>query len=147
MKRLFTGLLLLLPACQALPQDARGTLARIEHTRKFTVGMIAGSERGPETDQLIQRIEHASNARAERSLGEADVLLSALADGQIDLVVGAFAKDSPWKTEVSFGPSLKVAGEGGHAIEMKAAMRNGENRWIMLVERASRDSTGRARIR
>ncbi|AOR80657.1 hypothetical protein BES08_27915 (plasmid) [Novosphingobium resinovorum] len=50
-----------------MPQDASITLLRIEHTRKFNVAIVAGYERGPLIGQLVQEIEHASDAHAERS--------------------------------------------------------------------------------
>jgi hypothetical protein len=60
-------------------------------------------------------------------------------------VIGRFQADSPWATDVAFGPPLLKTGTKDGPLELKAAMRNGENRWIMTVERASRAVSQEAR--
>lgn len=68
----------------------------------------------------------------------------ALDDGKLDLMIGAFERDSPWMADVAFGPPLIVTGNEDHPVEVKAAMKNGENRWIMLVEQATREASPEA---
>jgi len=71
--------------------------------------------------------------------------LQRLDAGELDLVIGRFTADSPWTSEVAFAPALSTTGAEDAPIELKAAMRNGENRWIMTVERASRAISQKAR--
>ena len=47
--------------------------------------------------------------------------------------------------DVAFGPPLSTTGTKDTPLQLKAAMRNGENRWIMTVERASRAISQEAR--
>lgn len=138
MRCLLAGFLLVLSACGALPQDPQGTLDRIGKTKQIQIGLVAGTPNVPEVQQLINEIEVRAIAHAQMSKGSAEDLLQRLSTGKVDLVVGAFAKDSPWKTMVAFGPAVRTFGAKKDLIEVKGAMRNGENRWIMLVERASR---------
>ncbi len=70
--------------------------------------------------------------------GSGETLFKRLDDDSLDLVIGRFRADTPWTTMAAFSPPLASHGEGKDRIELKAAMRNGENRWIMTVERASR---------
>lgn len=95
--------------------------------------------------RLLGVIQQRTNARAHISQGPAETLLTSLSDGKIDLVIGSFAKDSPWKTDVAFGPPLTTEHSKKNPIELKAVMRNGENQWIMLVENASRGVSVEAR--
>jgi hypothetical protein len=135
-------LLFLLPACDALPRDPEGTLHRVESTQRFTVGMTRQSREG---QILVHAIERRTGAKAQWRSGDAEPMLQALSKGKLDLVIGAFAKDSPWATDVAFAPALISIGPQDKPIEIKAAMRNGENRWIMTVERASRAIAQEAR--
>ncbi|WP_260929182.1 hypothetical protein [Novosphingobium sp. 9] len=135
----------LLPGCEALPRDPENTSQRIAHERQFKVGMVAGTERRKEGQQLIGEISKRIYAHPSIAVGTAEDLLQRVSDGNLDLVLGEFTKASPWKTEVAFGPPLRASGPKSDPLELKAAMRNGENRWIMLVERASRAVSAEAR--
>ncbi|WP_375195697.1 hypothetical protein [Sphingobium sp.] len=131
--------LCLLSACDALPRDPADTSARIAERKVFTVGLFeAGLAQDREVKALIALLQRRTGARASWQQGSGEALLQQLDDGRLDLALGRFRKNSPWKTEVAFGPPLRPAGAGDDPIELKAAMRNGENRWIMTVESASR---------
>ncbi|HKY83153.1 MAG TPA: hypothetical protein VJM09_16980 [Sphingobium sp.] len=133
---------LLATGCEALPRDPEGTLNRIESSRTFKVGAIGPAQAAA---PLIAALEQRTGARAAIRPMTAEPALQALDDGRIDLVIGPFLRDSPWSTDVAFGPPLAVAGSRDHPIEYKAAVRNGENRWLMTVERASRAASAQAR--
>ncbi|MGF7149178.1 hypothetical protein FHS96_002820 [Sphingomonas zeicaulis] len=132
--------LILITGCDALPRDPGGTLKRVETTHRLMVGVAAGLpiSRNDRPVRLIEALERHTGARAEISRGAAEPLFTALRAGRLDLVIAPVAADSPWATEVAFGPPLAIAGTGDERLELVAAMRNGENRWIMLVERSSR---------
>lgn len=102
--------------------------------------MSAGDERGARL--FIGRIERATGARAELDRGSLETQLSRLEEGELDLVIGEFAADSPWAQPVAIIEPLATRREGQRVIELAAAARNGENRWIALVEREVRDGAG-----
>lgn len=138
--------LLLLSACDALPHDPAGTSTRIEHSRTFTVALADPAVRSaPQVGKLVAEIERRTHARAEWRSGAGESLLQQLNEGALDLVIGRFTADSPWATDVAFAPTLSTSGGEDAPIELKAAMRNGENRWVMTVERASRAISQEAR--
>ena len=58
---------------------------------------------------------------------------------EVELVVGRFEAKSPWSKMVSFSPPLAREKQGKTEFMLAAAMRNGENGWIALVEKAARD--------
>jgi hypothetical protein len=135
-----------LAACDALPRDFGGTSTRIEQTRTFSVALADPSIRSsPEAGRLIQEIERKTGARAKWRSGAGETLFQRLDEGALDLVIGRFAADSPWAANISFAPALVITGPKDAPIELKAAMRNGENRWIMTVEQASRAVSKEAR--
>lgn len=127
--------------CERFPRDPEGTLQRVQKQRAFRVGIVSPlEERGPypEARELLQRVATSSGARARIERGEAEQLLDRLEQGHLDLVLGHFEKKSPWATLVTFGPPLRVERRGKTTFHLTAAMRNGENEWIALVEREAR---------
>lgn len=122
-----------------LPRDPAGTTDRVSRDRSFKVGFAdPDAVSDPRTKALIQNLEARTDATATIVDSTGEALLKHLADGNVDLAIGRFRSDSPWQTDVAFGPALTTHGRSADALELKAAMRNGENRWIMTVERASR---------
>ncbi|AHE52862.1 hypothetical protein [Sphingomonas sanxanigenens] len=134
------ALLMFLAGCDTLPRDPGGTLERVETTHRLRVGVAAGLpvSRTDRPARLIEALERRTGARAEIRRGAAEPLFVALRAGRLDLVIAPVAADSPWATDITFGPPLATTGEGDDRLDLVAAMRNGENRWIMLIERASR---------
>lgn len=146
MMRVAACALLLLSACDMLPRDPAGTSQRIERNRTFTVALADPAIRSaPQVSKLVAEIERRTHARAEWRSGSGEALFQYMNEGRLDLVIGRFAADSPWATDVAFAPALQTNGSKDAPIELKAAMRNGENRWIMTVERASRAISQEAR--
>jgi DNA-binding transcriptional LysR family regulator len=137
---LFT--LAVLASCNNLPRDPDGTLDRIRQQRQLTVGLVDGATSPQVVVRLLDKISHDTQAAIAIRSRAAEPLLAEVRDGKLDLIIGPFEKDSPWATDVAFGPPLA---HGAGDIEIKAAMRNGENRWIMLVERAARSVSQEAR--
>ncbi|TZG28114.1 hypothetical protein FYJ91_08600 [Sphingomonas montanisoli] len=133
------ALLTSLSACDALPRDPEGTLEHVRASKTIRVGLTQMSRADRAiADKLISVVAQRTGARPTLTPVTTEPAFAALDEGRLDLVVGPFSEDSPWATDVAFGPPLKKAGSEDHPIEVKAAMRNGENRWIMLVEAASR---------
>lgn len=137
---------MMLGACNALPRDPAGTSERIGRAKTFSVAAVDHSVRAtPEVFRLIGEIERRTRARARWEPGSGEALLQRLDDGTLDLAVGNFRQSSPWESDIAFAPPLSSSGSKNAPMEMKAAMRNGENRWIMTVERASRAVSAEAR--
>ena len=134
--------LLLLSGCGDFPRDPLGTLERVRAERSFRVGMVAplGDRPDAAVQRLLEQVAAASSARPVLVRGDSEPLLNRLEEGELDLVIGRFEAASPWATMVSFAPPLRVERQGSTDFNLGAAMRNGENGWIALVEAASRDS-------
>jgi ABC-type amino acid transport substrate-binding protein len=121
--------------CDSIPSDPDGTLDRVRGERLFRVGLIASHAPPPgEAHDLLQRLSRATGARAALEHGPAEALLTRLEAGDIDLVVGEFAEQSPWAAQVTLTEPIVVNG----STILAAAARNGENAWIALVHRESR---------
>jgi DNA-binding transcriptional LysR family regulator len=123
---------LLLTACDRFPRDPEHSLDDIRARGILRVGVP--QDMPPEAGALLQRLESATGARTRRTAGPVEPLLQAVEDGDIDLVIAPFRKDTPSATANALSPPICTEGSGKKAIEWRAAMRNGENRWISLVE-------------
>lgn len=108
--------------------------------RSFRIGLVAPlSGNDPKIEALLRRVARVSGARGRLESGDAEPLLNRLEEGELDIVIGRFEAASPWKRLVSFSPPLRVEKHGKTKFHLVAAMRNGENAWIGLVEREARD--------
>ncbi len=87
-------------------------------------------------------LETATGAQARRTSGPVEPLLQAVENGDLDLVIAPFRADTPVSTTNALSPPIRTDGKGKNAIEWRAAMRNGENRWISLVEIKARQVAG-----
>jgi hypothetical protein len=128
---------LALAGCNSLPKDPDGTLDRVKAQRSFRVGLIATGDVQIGTarrDAFLARIARATGATPSVKEGASEPLLLELQDGQLDLVVGIVSPDSPWVGRVA---QLKPIGEtlAPQHLLLTPMARNGENRWIMLLER------------
>jgi hypothetical protein len=130
-----------LAACSQLPKDPDGTLDRVMRDRSFRVGIVAGA--GGESVAVrehayVARIAAATGARPRVERDSSELLLMRLAQGEIDLVVGEFQHEGPWSAHVHMLPALDRARVGDREAVVAAAAANGENRWIMLLDREAR---------
>jgi ABC-type amino acid transport substrate-binding protein len=139
------ALLCALCASCGLPKDSDGTLDRVRAARVIRVGLILsgpGAALDPRAGALLARLEAATGARPRLFPGDAEPLLARLEEEELDLVVGRFTATSPWRTLVSLTPPLAREKQGKTEIVLAAAMANGENEWISLVEREARELPG-----
>jgi hypothetical protein len=138
--RLAISAALTLAACDRLPMDPDGTLDRVRAERRFRVGLIATGDSPagvrPEA-AFLARVARATGARPVVKQGASEPLLLDLEDGGLDLVIGPLSSESPWLQRVALLPSLGAAA-GPHDVLFTPIARNGENRWIMLLEREAR---------
>lgn len=131
--------LLLLAACD-LPRDTEGTSERVVSVPgrqgDLRMGLVSGSS--PRPDALVASIGIETRARVLIEEGASETLLARLEAGELDVVVGAFDARSPWNARVTFSKPLTRKG----VVETKAAVRSGEHRWAMLVDRAVERAPG-----
>jgi hypothetical protein len=128
---------LALGGCDSLPRDAEGTLDRVEAGRQFRVGLIADGGDGralAAARAFVARVSQATQARPELRTGASEPLLLDLENGRLDLVVGVLAEQSPWTSEVAILQPLAEV-RAPERLLVTPIARNGENRWIMLLER------------
>ena len=143
LRRSFIFACLALAACGPYPRDVSGTLDRIEQTDQFRVGF---AELSREDEQMasafVERLEQATEAEAEIDTGSLERQLARLEEGELDIVVGEFAAETPWATPVTILEPLSTRRVGTRTLDLSPAARNGENRWIALLEREIRDARG-----
>ena len=136
------ALSLILVGCERFPEDADGTLARIQSEQVIRIGLVAPlvrSRMDSRAKALIERVSAAAAAPVMLSEGYQEALFDQLERGDLDLVIGRFEKKSPWAKLVTLGPPLLREKQGKTEFHLAAGMRNGENAWISLVERESRN--------
>jgi hypothetical protein len=140
----FLAAFALAAGCSDLPKDPRGTLDRVTAERQFRVGAIASPAGMAEANRaLVARVAAATGARPVVEEDAAEPLLVRLAEGELDLVVGEFERKGPWSTHVHMLPSMASRRIAGKEMATGAAAPNGENRWIMLLDREARALGGR----
>jgi ABC-type amino acid transport substrate-binding protein len=132
---LLTGLAL--SGCGSLPRDPDGTLDRVRAQHLVRVGVIAdgGDPAGDgESAAFLARVAQATGARVAVRQGASEPLLLDLQAGRLDLVIGTVSPDSPWVSEVAILKPVAEPVSPQHLVVTPIA-RNGENKWIMLLER------------
>lgn len=140
MMRAFLFGLVLLTGCGPMPRDPDGTLDRVRHDRVFRVGVIPADSTADQAAwrRIVGRIASETGARPRFRTGTTEPLLLDLEAGDLDLVVGGrFASDTPWKTRVTLGPALRADDRTATHI----VARNGENAWIVLVQRITQQAS------
>jgi len=131
---------MLVAGCDAMPKDAEGTLPHIEASHEIRVGLIADpAPLQPDRAQaLIAALAQQTGARPIIETGAGERLLDRLGHGDLDIVLGTFTEETPWADTVALGPPLAITGPKDRRLMLRAAARNGENAWIVRIERASR---------
>ena len=131
-----------LVGCGEFPRDSEGTLDRIKRDRTLIVGLaapLAPERLDGRAESLVQQIAAETGATVRLQQGHQEMLFDRLEQGEVDIVLGRFEAKSPWATLVSFGPPLVREKQGKTEFHLTAAMRNGENALISLVEREARN--------
>lgn len=133
-------LLLLIAGCGPYPRDTEGTLERVEQTHVLRVGLtkLDPADEGA-ARSYVARIERETGASAQVTSGSAEKLLARLEAGDLDLVLGEFADDSPWLASVALIEPISSRAAGDRKIGLAPVAANGENRWVALLERNVRD--------
>ncbi|HVQ08209.1 MAG TPA: hypothetical protein VMS43_07215 [Allosphingosinicella sp.] len=106
------------------------------------VGLIAGPATARDRALIgayLGRVGRAAGAAPRIVTGGAEPLLAGLEADRLDLVLGEIAADSPWVSDVAVIEPLAERVIERRRIGLSPIARNGENRWIMLLEREARD--------
>ncbi len=127
---------LAISGCDNFPKDVAGTMQEVTARGSLRVGIVADGETEARERFLAQTIAQAAAVEAEVESGSAEILLHRLENGRIDLVVGQFAKASPWKGRVAFTKPAEADSPPSHEPVLRAAVRSGENRWLIFVTTA-----------
>lgn len=129
--------MLLLGACDSLPRDPENTTERVKEDHTIILGVVASESVGGKEAVVASRLADAFDAEVQIRRSSGEQLLASLEEGQIDLVYGEFANNSPWARHIHLGAPFDG---NGHAERdrpvARLAYRNGENGWIARVERA-----------
>ena len=139
-------LLLAVAAACGLPRDPDGTLERVRGGT-IRVGYVvdtpwvaaAAPGAGGIEGAIVAEIARGLGARVAWIHAAETPLLTALHDGDLDLVIAGLTKESPWKGKVSltrpyYVDTVVVHGEH-REIPHVLAVRAGENGWQVHVER------------
>lgn len=122
------------------PRDPERTTEHVLERGSIKVGLVGG-DAVADARALAERVAGATSARAEIIGGVAEDLLPRVENGELDLVVGRFAANSPWQGRVAFTQASTKEDPNSDEPVVRAAVRNGENRWLMTVERAIREAS------
>ena len=135
MKTIIVTMLLLLAGCGGLPWDPDGTLERVRRTQVLRAGIIADDPNEPSATQrrFLDLMAADTGSRIKLVRGSAEELLPQIEKGELDIVIGHFASDTPWEQRVTIMPTAKQMGARNGESAPGAAVKNGENGWIALV--------------
>lgn len=136
--------LAVLSACDSYPRDIAGTRDRVVESRTLRVGYAPMPARERILAQrFASRLAAATGARlAPARNGTDEALFAALETAELDLVLTEVAQDSPWLSEVAVIEPLTTRRLGKRELGLSPVARNGENRWVMLLEAQVRAMCG-----
>lgn len=136
--RLFLPTLLFcLAGCLEIPSDPLGTTRNVEAAGMMRVGFVGGEaeSRYPEMERFAARVAEAHGVDLDGRIGAEGALLRALEEAELDLVIGVFPEKSPWNERVAFTRSVVRPEPGKRVPVLRGAVHNGENRWLLSIER------------
>ena len=127
-----------------LPKDADGALDKIRNgTLRVGIAenppwvVVNGVEVSGVEPQLVAELAGRLNARIKNVYGSETLLLEGLHRRELDVVIGGFTADSPWKRDVAL---TKPYHEDRSKRQHVLALPPGENAWLMEVERFLHDN-------
>ena len=131
------AMLVLLAGCSDIPRDPAGTLERVRQSGLMRIGVVsdAGAPIDEQDGGFIGRLAAETGSRPEITRGAAETLLPAVERGDLDIVIGRFTPDTPWRDRVTLLPQPGWMTSGKGQAAPGVMVRNGENGWIALVHR------------
>lgn len=144
--RLLAGLLILigLAACGSIPRDPDGTLEQVLDDRLLRVGAspaegsvtFEGDHAGGREADLVIAFAEELGAEVSWTLGGEGELVDAMERGELDLIIGGLAADSPWADKVSLTRPYRESTElDGSTVKHVMAVPLGENAMLVRLER------------
>jgi polar amino acid transport system substrate-binding protein len=131
------GMVLAVAAC-GLPRDADGTLARVQNgVLRLGVAddspwvVVEGQSVSGYEPALVSQLAGEMHARIETTRGAEAELFEKLHQRDLDMVIGGFTSDSPWKTQIAFTRAYHKDQKGKDHV---LALPPGENAWLVRVE-------------
>jgi polar amino acid transport system substrate-binding protein len=127
-----------------MPKDADGAMSKIRNGT-LRVGIaenppwvaVNGAEVSGIEPQLVGDLARQLNSHVKNVYGSETLLLEALHRRELDMVIGGFTADSPWKRDVALTkPYHEDRNKRQHAL----ALPPGENAWLMQVEKFLHDN-------
>lgn len=128
-------LFLLLAGC-GIPRDIEGTSERIAATRVVRVGWDGGD--AATARPFLDRLTGATGARLSFRRAPLEQLVHELDHDRLDVIVVPVRPDAALADEVALTDPLAGPTAEDRPVALRAAVRNGENRWLMTVEQAAR---------
>lgn len=126
----------LLCACK-VPDDPEGT------TQEVTGGVLrVGALIDPldsTDDDAVARVARMLHARPELVTGDPHTLFAQLQEGTIHIVAGRIPADTPFAADVALSDPVGQVLPGKDAEDRVLAIRKGENRFLIAVNRAIRE--------
>ena len=126
------------------PRDADGALDRIRNgTLRVGIAQnppwveVTGAEVSGIEPQLVADLARQLNSRVKNVYGSETLLLEGLHRRELDVVIGGFTADSPWKRDVAL---TKPYHEDRNKRQHVLALPPGENAWLMEVEKYLHDN-------
>ncbi|QNO26573.1 hypothetical protein EEB18_017765 [Sphingopyxis sp. OPL5] len=127
---------LLLAGCDSLPRDAAGTTERIERMQAMRVTILPDTPDAHPALALLGAYARDHHARLKLVPLHGEHAHKALEDGEIDVLVGHFAKASPWQADIALSkPVARGEPDDKEHPVLRIARRNGENALILATDR------------
>ncbi|ODA66130.1 hypothetical protein A7A08_02983 [Methyloligella halotolerans] len=127
---------LTLSGCDDFPKDPAETTVQIRDSGEMRTGLIAGRDQNNAGEKaLAESIAKSVDAAPSFEEGPAEILVPKLEKGELDIVIGSFAKATPWKKHAALSKPVGGAAEDSEKPQLRALVRKGENRWLMQVQR------------
>lgn len=125
-----------LGGCADAPRDPAGTMDRVERTATLRLGLVSGARLDRAAGTVLASLRARTGAGIALRVGDSEELFLALERGEIDLVYGRFASDSPWATRIHLTEPPGMLGRPAESEPVpRFATMHGENGWIMAIAR------------
>lgn len=123
----------LLSACK-VPDDPEGTTEKVMDNVLKVGALIEPLDRVD--GGAVARIANAFQAETRIVTGDPHTLFAQLEDGEIHLVVGRIPANTPFTSAIALSDPLGSIMLGDHTEDRVLAVRKGENRFLISVNRA-----------
>lgn len=142
MKRTLAAVTLVLTGCTQIPADPDSTLAGVRDAGVLRVGAspsagrveIDGGEVSGTEAELVEEFAEQLGVDVAWVPGGEQELVVAVEEGELDLMVGGLALDSPWAERVSLTRPYGDGTLGAEPTEFVMAVPLGENAMLAELE-------------